>query len=250
MEKPSTAHRNRRGKYGKFVIPGQEDIANQALTKDFKSVLDVGAGNLCASLAFAQHGIDTHATVNHPEHYDVLDFDEKITFHQDVNIENFELPGQTFDAVWCEHVVEHTMNPRLAIQSMRNLLNDDGWLFLSVPPFKHQVVGGHVSIGWNIGVLMYFLLLSGFDVKNGNFSWHGYNVTAFVRKTPKVKFDIVSDAGNIERLAPYFPPELQVHQGFDGLLHQVNWQWAVDPKVKQPPEHFIPNYRQRAQRPG
>lgn len=235
------AHKAWRGKYGKFVIHGQEDIIEQALTYDFSSVIDVGAGNLSASLKFLSEGKKTTATVNNPSHYDVMDFDENLKFIEDINIETYSGKGMTYDAVWCAHVVEHTMNPGLAIKSLRNLLNDDGILFLSVPPFKHEVVGGHLSIGWNLGVLMYFLLMSGFDVRNGSFIWHGYNVTAFVRKSKRINFEgIVGDAGDLDHLKPYFPEELNIKQGFDGLLEKVNWEWAIDPRVKRHPRTFIP----------
>ncbi|MGB1235301.1 MAG: class I SAM-dependent methyltransferase [Planktomarina sp.] len=238
-----TAHRNWAGKYEQFVIPGQEDIARQALTHDFQSVLDVGAGNLCASAAFVRAGKTVSATVNNSAHYDVHALRDDITFHENVQIENFKLPGQTFDAVWCAHVVEHTMNPGLAIQSMRDLLNDDGVLFLSVPPFKDQVVGGHLSVGWNLGILIYFLLMSGFDVKNGSFVWHGYNVTAFVRKAPKQKFNVMGDAGDIEKLRPYFPDALNAKQGFEGRIENINWDWQFAPRLKHPPHRYIPQYR-------
>lgn len=225
-----------------FVIPGQEDIVAQALSYDFNTVIDIGAGNLCATTRFLAAGKKCAATVNNAADYNVGAVSERLKLYPDINIERFSLPFRKFDAVWFAHVLEHTLNPGLALKSVRGLLKDGGWLFLSVPPFKHEVVGGHVSVGWNIGLLMYVLALHGFDVKNGAFVWHGYNVSAFVRKGKLPNVPLKFDAGDLEALHEFFPANAGVRQGFNGKLYNVNWVWATQPALHEPPEKFIPAY--------
>lgn len=43
-------------------------------------------------------------------------------------------------------------------------------------PSRRPCLRRHISIGWNVGQLMYVLLLNGFDVAAGRFIEHGYNV--------------------------------------------------------------------------
>ena len=72
-----------------------------------------------------------------------------------------------FEAVWCAHVLEHCQNTGKALSEIYRVLKPEGTLFLMVPPFKHRLAGGHVNVGWNLGLLAYNLLLAGFDVKKG-----------------------------------------------------------------------------------
>ncbi|MFW5983474.1 MAG: hypothetical protein ACOCQ4_03150, partial [bacterium] len=116
---------------------------------------------------------------------------------------------------------EHIQNPGFALRKAHALLNKKGWLFVIVPPHKSQIVGGHVITGWNIGQLMYLLLLNSFDIKNGHFIKHGYNICGFVQKSKEKLPKLLNDKGDIERLSQYFP--MKVYQGFEGDISSVNW---------------------------
>lgn len=230
---------------GEFVIPGQKDIVRQALMYDFDSIIDIGAGNLCATNLFIENGRQTVATVNDPAHYNMTAVPDNLKLIADINIEDYADPTMMgkFDAVWLAHVLEHTLNPGMALRTVHDLLKEDGWLFISVPPFKHQVVGGHVSVGWNLGILMYVLILTGFNVREGSFIWHGYNVSAFVQKTARPEnYHLISGIGDIEKIAHLFPAAVGARQGFEGNLKSVNWNWRVIPELTAPPEDFIPKY--------
>lgn len=211
---------------GGFVIPGQEDLVQQALSYTFNSVLDIGAGNLCATRAFMEAGKSCSATVNNSHLYNPLDI-KGVRVYNDVNIENLFLYYRRYDAIWCAHVLEHTLNPGKSLLQIRKRLKTNGILFLMVPPFKDSVVGGHVSVGWNIGILMYFLILCGFNVREGSFIRHGYNIAAFVRKGDFPGVDLNGDAGDIELLQAYFPEEVSACQGFNGAIDSVNWSWKT-----------------------
>jgi SAM-dependent methyltransferase len=206
------------------VIPGQSDLLKQAISCDFRSVLDIGAGNLAATNFFQSAGKKCTATINNAEFYSPLILND-VKIYRDIDVEKLPFMMEKFDAVWCAHVLEHTLNPGQALLSIRKKIRRNGILFLMGPPFKHSVVGGHLSVGWNLGILMYFLILCGFDVKNGSFIRHGYNLAAFVRRGELPSVRLNNDAGDIELLSDYFPSCINASQGFDGNLSSVNWEW-------------------------
>lgn len=206
----------------KFPIAGNFDLICMTENITFSSVLDVGLGNGGASIYFAYQGKNVSALGVDISSYDLP---QDLLAHMGIDvyesdIESFE-SNQKFDAIWASHILEHTLNPGSVLSKFRELLDDNGWLFLMVPPYKSQLVGGHVSTGWNMGQLMYNLLLTGFDIKNGHFIKHGYNICAFVQKSveqlPKLRMDI----GDIEQTQHLWP--IEVHQGFEGNIESINW---------------------------
>ena len=117
-------------------------------------------------------------------------------------------PDGTLDGIWASHVLEHSPNPGAFLARCRAALREDGWLAVVVPPFKPRVVMGHISPGWNTGILMYALAAAGFDPARGHFLRHGYNVAGFVPKDPytagcliQLKGPLADDAPGGERRA-------------------------------------------------
>lgn len=205
-----------------FPVLGTFDLANAALKLDAKTVLDIGFGAGGASILFGSNnrrvtaiglGLDSYG-------YPQDEFSKLGIRCQEISFEDFK-SEEKFDLIWASHVLEHTLNVGHFLDKCHELLVDDGWLCVLVPPFKNEVVGGHVSNGWNIGQLMYSLLLAGYDIKNGHFVHHGYNLCAFVQKSKRCLPSLRMDIGDIEMTADYWP--LEVKQGFNGALKQVNW---------------------------
>lgn len=126
---------------------------------------------------------------------------------------------ELYDLVWCSHVLEHLPNVGFALARMRGLLRPDGRLCVTVPPYKPNVVGGHVNL-WTLGLLAYRLILAGFDCSFAHFGRHGYNLSAIARRDLSVHGEALAslrhDCGDIEVLASYFPAAWNAHQGFDG----------------------------------
>ena len=125
-----------------------------------------------------------------------------------------------FDGIWASHVLEHMPNPGHFLSKCFDDLRDDGWLAVTVPPAKHELVGGHLTL-WNEGILLYNLILAGFDCSEALVGVYDYNISVIVRKRPTQNQKLVMDAGDIERLAQYFP--VPVWQGVDGRFGNVNW---------------------------
>lgn len=136
--------------------------------------------------------------------------------------------GGGFDAIWASHVLEHQPNVNLFLSQCFADLRPNGILAVTVPPMKHEVVGGHLAC-WNAGILLYNLIIAGFDCKDARVSdnyssgpgYPPYNISVIVRKVeaklPQLRFD----SGDIERLAKFFP--CPVEQGFDGRLPAIRW---------------------------
>ena len=129
--------------------------------------------------------------------------------------------GKPVDAIWACHVLEHQLNPGLFLAKCFKDLKSNGVLAVTVPPAKHEIVGGHVSL-WNAGLVLYHLVMAGFDCTFARVKCYGYNVSVIVRKERAVApKDLKMDAGDIEKLAHFFP--FPVAQGFNGQITSLNW---------------------------
>lgn len=124
------------------------------------------------------------------------------------------------DLVWASHVLEHQPNPGLFLRKCFSDLNDGGWLCVTVPPMKGEIVGGHVTL-WNAGLLLYNLILAGFDCREARVKTYGYNITVLVQKREAKLPVLAMDFGDIEALSEFFP--LPVRNGFDGNIEELNW---------------------------
>lgn len=127
-----------------------------------------------------------------------------------------------FDAVWACHVLEHQRNVGLFLDNIHNILKPEGVLFVSVPPCKQSIVGGHLTV-WNMGLLLYNLVLSGFNVKEGRFKKEGYNIFGVCKKSnipiPKLNMD----AGDLELLKEHWPTQYPLKQNTSGIIDSINW---------------------------
>lgn len=181
-----------------------QEALKRLLELEFQTVLDVGAGGDHARV-FREYGRSV-TTINL---YDADYVGDYLT--SDLG---------TFDCVWASHVLEHNPNPGLFLKKCFSDLNDDGILAVTVPPLKHEIVGGHVTL-WNAGILIYQIILSGNDCSQAMVRTHGYNVSVIVRKRPIELPGLKMDYGDIDTLSEYFP--FPAEHGFDGRIEGCNW---------------------------
>ena len=111
-----------------------------------------------------------------------------------------------FDCLWMSHVLEHQLNVNLFLQKAFRDLKVGGVLAVTVPPLKPNIVGGHVTL-WNAGLLLYNLVLAGFDCSRARVKQYGYNISVLVEKAPAaVPYERLRfDRGDIELISPFFP---------------------------------------------
>jgi SAM-dependent methyltransferase len=172
-------------------------------------VLDIGSFEGTATRALIEHG------------HTVTAFDW--TIDKRMWPEDYELEADYFDGVWASHVLEHQRNVGSFLDAIYTVLKPDGLLGVVVPPLKHEIVGGHLTL-WNAGLLLYNLIRARFDCRSAMVKTAGYNVAVLVRKSPALfnRAALVECKGDIEVLAPWFP--MPVMQGFDGRIDSLNWE--------------------------
>jgi hypothetical protein len=132
-------------------------------------------------------------------------------------------------AIWCSHVLEHQTNAGSFLEKIHRDLIAGGVLAITVPPAKPQIVGGHVS-HWNAGLLLYQLVLAGFDCSKARVGTYDYNISVIVeKKSIHRPAGLRGGGGDIELLAPYFPTAIGErfggkYEGFNGELENIDWR--------------------------
>ncbi len=71
---------------------------------------------------------------NAPEHIDYLSADlMNPSAMVKMDITDIQYPDNTFDVIYCSHVLEHILDDRKAMREFCRVLKDDGWAILQVP---------------------------------------------------------------------------------------------------------------------
>jgi len=183
-----------------------QDAFDKLSLLKFDTVLDLGSGEGFHANEFKANGKTVTTVSFTPPADHVGDF---LTL---------ELPK--FDCIWASHVLEHQLNVNLFLRKCFDTLHDDGILAITVPPLKHNIVGGHVSL-WNAGLLLYNLILAGFDCSEASVKTYGYNISVIVRKKEAKPEGLIMDNGDIAKINQYMPFEAVC--GFDGQIQEINW---------------------------
>ena len=191
----------------------------------FETVLDIGSGA----------GMQTDVMISRGKSVTCIDKGGSIYFEKNKNVNvivddfNAHEFDTQFDCVWCSHVLEHQLNVHNFLRKVHSCLKEGGILAITVPPLDNIICSGHVTY-WNAGMLMYNLVLAGFDCSAARIGRYGYNISLIVRKkTINVLDKIAYDAGDIEKyLRQHFPPQIQykktdIDMIFNGDLWWINW---------------------------
>ena len=195
--------------------------AEQCLIKllldyDFHSVLDIGSGDGRASRIFKMTGkdltnIDINPKMNPTWVGDFKDYPKRVNM---------------FDCIWCSHVLEHQLNVNAFLAKI--LYMADKVVAITVPPAKSEIVGGHYTT-WNMGILIYNMVMAGFDCTELIGIKQGYNIsiiTSVKYIDPDVLKTLNYDKGDIETLQSFFPKleNLEnVWQAFNGDIQHLRW---------------------------
>lgn len=185
---------------------------------NFHTVLDVGCGSQAPhSYEFHKAGKEVHAVdLSPPKNAPFAVYPQ--------NYLNYASSDKQFDCVWASHVLEHQLNVHTFLTKIFYELKDGGIFAVTVPPLKHQIVGGHVSL-WNMGLVFYRLILAGFDCREAIGKKYGYNISVIVPKKPNnIQHGSLNfDYGDIEKISGFFPKGYTWPHGFNGDLSNVNW---------------------------
>ncbi|WP_053977498.1 class I SAM-dependent methyltransferase [Mangrovimonas xylaniphaga] len=186
---------------------------------EFDSVLDVGSGEGKHSDVLREVGKQVTSIDFGTSVYYNKRSENQINILGDYYTYEFDEP---FDAIWASHVLEHQPNPNLFLKKLHKDLKEGGVLAITVPPLKHEIVGGHVSL-WNAGLLLYQLVLAGFNCKEVAIKAYGYNISVVLRKQCIKEYPELSyDSGDIMKMKAFFPNGFG--EPFNGDIKQWNWR--------------------------
>ena len=187
----------------------------------FDRVLDIGAGGGEAAAAFRDRG-------------KVVTMIDKCPASDDVKRVDIEREGCPYTAegvIWCAHTLEHVHNVGAFLGAICRAAAPGVVVAITVPPLKHHIVGGHVNL-FNAGILLYRMILAGFDCRSARIRQEGYNIGLIVEAPgddeyrelmQTVQTGLVHDYGDIETLAKWWPEGLECRHGFDGDIKSWNW---------------------------
>jgi SAM-dependent methyltransferase len=192
----------------------------------FKTILDIGCGAGDQSAIFR----DNNKIVTELDFGDSVYTRNRKSKYIRGDYLNIKFDEQ-FDAIWVCHVLEHQLNVNIFLTKILHDLKEEGILAITVPPKKDRIVGGHVTL-WNAGLILYNLVLAGFDCSEAKIKTYDYNISVILKKqtivrTPKITYD----CGDIEKLKIYLPQSLTfkdshgklVMEGFNGDIKELNW---------------------------
>lgn len=206
-------------------------FSGQAMQKllidyQFSSVLDIGSGE----------GIHAETLQKHNKLVTRIDYGDSIYFEQaktnelarNTIIADFNEYSFTtqYDAVWCSHVLEHQLNPNIFLTKCYGIINDGGILAITVPPARNTMSGGHLT-NWNAGLLLYNLVLAGFDCRDASVLKYGYNISVIVKKSPAVYPNLSYDSGDLRKIRNCLPDvkyfRTENDDLFNGNIFKINW---------------------------
>ena len=224
-------------------IPGQADLVREALARSPVPgrMLAISGGEDGAAHVFAQAGWRVSAAGFEAD-ADRADADQGppgIEAPDGVDLHDLgRFPDEAFDVVWAAHVLHRVLDTGRALAELRRVLKPGGRLFLTVPPFEDQLAGGHLTPGWNIGILVYVLAVAGFGLRDGRFVRHGGNLFADVGREngPLSEGALLASSDDLERLAELgcLPQGFNARQLLDRDLASINWSWTVSPHELRP----------------
>ena len=192
---------------------------------NFDTVLDIGCGEGLQSRIMLEHGktvtsIDKGGSIYFKDNENksrvlVGDFNE-LKLHE------------KYDCIWCSHLLEHQLNVHDFLIKIHDCLIENGILAITVPPIDNVICGGHLTY-WNAGILLYNLILAGFDCCSARVGKYGYNISVVLqKKSINVLGELHYDAGDVELLHKYFPASTKFTKTnndmiFDGNMQNIEW---------------------------
>ena len=137
-------------------------LLDHAIAQCPKMVLDIGVGSGWASRAFIATGsvavgMDVQeAPLEHERYVHIQSAFEVAEPQEDTK----------FDMVWCTDVLHSVPNVQAFLVKIADLLEDDGWLCLSVHPYSQDRLHlGNLTL-WTPAHLVYNLICAGYDCKD------------------------------------------------------------------------------------
>ncbi len=183
--------------------------------RQFQTVLDIGSGAGEQARALRDAGKTVTELDYGKSKYFVLNPDAGGAVIGD--FAEVEISKQ-FDCAIASHVLEHQLNVGQFLRKLHAVVREGGVVAISVPPVKPQIVGGHVTL-WNAGLLLYNLVLAGFDCSTPWVRRYGYNISVVIEKKTITPTDLEYDSGDVDRIRAFLPEGFR--EGFNGDIDEL-----------------------------
>jgi SAM-dependent methyltransferase len=165
-------------------ISGKDCLWKLLKEYDFKTVLDLGAGEGKHCKVFVENGKKVTAMVG----YDAERFDNRIKNDVRFIVSDYlkHDSDEKFDCIWAAHILEHQLNIGLFLNKVYEDLKEGGIFAVTVPPCELFAGGGHINY-FSPGYLVYHLLMAGFDLREMRLKPYGYNLSVICAKNSQFK---------------------------------------------------------------
>jgi hypothetical protein len=131
--------------------------------------------------------------------------------------------------IWCSHVMEHLLDIDGFINRLSEVMeHSKAILYLTVPPMKPELVGGHLTL-WTPLLLCYNFIVRGWDLSEAELLVDTYDITLITKFKQRPYENLVYDSGDIETLSTYFP--CGVYQGVNGFDLSHDRLYKIKPEV-------------------
>lgn len=227
-------------------ILGKDALWKLLKEYEFKTVLDIGAGAGAHSKILAESGKNVTA-ITLPDHilnektkdkvgivWKSFIFDEETKGNVDLIAGDYMLTKfkKKFDCIWASHILEHMLNPGLFLDKVYDDLTDTGILAISVPPNEKLVGGNHIN-NFSPEHLVYYLVMTGFDLTDMRLKTYGYNLSVICRKTPTILVNRSTSAGELVNRKNQLPDYVNAaiekytaeHNGHERIPNNIVYKW-------------------------
>ena len=183
------------------------DLLRHAITRQPKTVLDLGVGDGAHAKAFMSYGAKVVGVdVKDPPHV------HEQYSHSQLPVEFLE-PAESaepYDMVWCSHLLQHLPNVQAFLVQIEPFLKDDGWLYIAVPSSSQDRLHvGHLTL-WTPALLVYNLICAGWDCSKAE--WYtSYDTIGLCVQKKRIE-DMSWRTGTIEEISVLneYSPVLQL----------------------------------------
>lgn len=132
-----------------------------------------------------------------------------------------------FDAVLACHVLQRQANPHRFLCTLNAALAEGGMLLLAVPTLRFPLLGGDLTL-WTGGLLLYHLVLAGFDCREASLQVDRGELCLALAKRSHPAWTEGTPLPPLDSLRPVLPPQLDFMSDpdgpcFNGDIRRLNW---------------------------
>ena len=202
-------------------LPGAAMLAKLLEKHEFDTVLDFGAGwqRRCDTLLASGRSVSALLSPETPPgNVPAKAIPYQGTIHSAV------LPN-TFDCIIAVNVLHQERDPQRFLRRLHDLLPERSLLALTVPALRHPMLQGELSI-WNAGLVLYHLVLAGFDCSNVQCLTQEAEISIILEKNAIDPWEEDSPRPPLGTLRRHLPQALDfVHEPawFNGDIPELNW---------------------------